>query len=228
MPWWFPVGRPLGIPVRVHLSLVALIGVVALTASIFDAAIVASAYACVTLHEYGHAIAARRFGRETRSILLLPIGGIADVDVPEAPRQELVVALAGPGTNVAIAIVALIVLVAAGLTYETPHDGGAGAYTSWILRLNVTLALFNLLPVYPMDGGRVLRALLAARFGRDRATVTAATVGRWGGFLIAAVGALMLNLILIPLGLLMSLAASVERSAARRRLAESNSSSFTG
>jgi len=138
---------------------------------------VAALFGCVLLHELGHALMARRFGIETEDITLYPIGGVARLRrMPRAPGAELLIALAGPAVNFAI-VAALLVLQTLGLA-------GAG-YGSWfdafvgsLMLVNLALGLFNLIPAFPMDGGRVLRALLSGWLGRARATTIAASIGR--------------------------------------------------
>ena len=120
-------------------------------------------FGCVVLHELGHAFAARAFGIPTHGITLLPIGGVAQLDrIPRNPFQELVIALAGPAVNVAIALL-LIPFVAAlyGLGQITPLGLISGGFVARLLLVNLVLVAFNLIPAFPMDGGRVLRALLA-------------------------------------------------------------------
>ena len=147
-------------------------------------------FVCVTLHELGHALAARRYGIGTRSILLLPIGGVANLErMPEKPAQELVIAIAGPLVNVAIALLLLPLVLLI-------NSAGAGAVlngqamvnnirapglinlVTFLVAMNVILVLFNLLPAFPMDGGRVLRAFLAMLMPYRAATRTAVLVGR--------------------------------------------------
>ena len=160
----------LGTEIRLHLTfllLLAWIGASRMGAGRARAAIagivfICLLFGCVLLHEFGHVLAARRYGIATPDITLLPIGGVARLErIPENPSEELVVALAGPAVNVVIA--ALLFLVLGGI----PHRGRGGEprerRPSLLARLfwvNVTLVVFNLIPAFPMDGGRVLRALL--------------------------------------------------------------------
>jgi len=173
MSWSWYAGRIAGIRVYVHWTLFALLAFVGWSewqgggAPLAVMALFAGVFTCVLLHEVGHALAARRYGIPTRSITLWPIGGVAALErIPSSPKQELVVALAGPAVNVVIALALLPVVL---LT------GGVG---STLLAINVVLVLFNLLPAFPMDGGRVLRAALASRMDPVRATGIAVGVGR--------------------------------------------------
>lgn len=180
MRWSMRLGRVLGIELRVHATfalILAWFGYAAfsrtgtLTGAAGGVAIIALLFLCVLLHEYGHALTARRYGIGTRSITLLPIGGVALLErMPRDPRQEIVVALAGPAVNVAIAAV---LAAAIGLGLLRPSG-----MTGTLLAANLMLAAFNLLPAFPMDGGRVLRALLALRLERLRATRIAARIGQ--------------------------------------------------
>lgn len=153
---------------------------------------VAIAFACVVMHEYGHALIARRFGVGTRDITLLPIGGVASLErMPEEPRHEFWITIAGPAVNLAIALIAIVAMAALGLmSYFTDLLlGGASLWTNALLflaGLNIWLFLFNLIPAFPMDGGRILRSLLAMRMPRERATRIAAGLGR--GVAILGIG----------------------------------------
>jgi Zn-dependent protease/CBS domain-containing protein len=190
--WSWRVGRVVGIDLYVHATFLLLLAWVAFQEYEQGAAAVAGAlvyiivlFAIVVLHELGHALTARRYGILTRDIILLPIGGVARLErMPRDPRQELLVALAGPAVNVALAIVlyGLVRLTGTppqGDLYAIDLLGSGRAFLYQLVFVNIILALFNLLPAFPMDGGRVLRALLAMRMtSYARATAVAARVGR--------------------------------------------------
>ena len=170
------LGSPFGIDLFVHWSFALLLFVTGLHpgAIIFYLA----AFACVTLHEYGHALAARKYGIGTDSITLYPIGGIARLaDIPRDPKQEIVIALAGPAINVVLAMV--LFPLAAVFGNALPVFAGTGFFPA-LLIANLGLVLFNMIPAFPMDGGRVLRAFLASRpnFSYARATSIAARAGQ--------------------------------------------------
>ena len=142
-------------------------------------------FLCVVLHEYGHAIAAKRYGVQTKDIILSPIGGVARLEVlPEKPVQELIIALAGPAVNVIIAVLLTIGFLISSvdpleaLNYDILGIDGPKDFFVFLLVLNIMLFVFNLIPAFPMDGGRVLRSLLAMKFGRVNATKVASFVGR--------------------------------------------------
>lgn len=201
-PWSWSIGKIAGIDIRVHGTFLILlawiaIGRVALGQGLAGAAIgVATTlgmFAVVVLHEMSHALVARRFGIGTRNITLLPIGGVASLErMPDKPSQELLVALAGPLLNFALAAASMLVLVALETPLAPPvRLEAAASLLSSFFWFNLGLAVFNLLPAFPMDGGRVLRALLAMKQGRLRATETAARVGRWMALAFGVIGLLV-------------------------------------
>jgi len=188
MSWSWKLGKVAGIDVFVHATFFILLVWVALAEYLPSGSPAAAAsgilftvavFGTVVLHELGHALAARRFGVATRDITLLPIGGVSRLErMPEDPRQELGVALAGPAVNVALAAglyAALLALRTGPFDRVSMMGGGFLPRLFWV---NVSLALFNLLPAFPMDGGRVFRALLALRLDRVRATEIAARTGQ--------------------------------------------------
>lgn len=176
---------------------------------------VLSLFVCVVLHEYGHALTARRFGIRTKDITLYPIGGVARLEkMPEKPSQELMVALAGPLVNVVIMLLLLpfIMNFEMPVSDENPQQAliiSADSFLPMLGIINIWLALFNLIPAFPMDGGRVLRALLAMKTGRVKATRIAATIGKVlaVGFVIAG---FYFNPFLIFIGLFIILGAQAE------------------
>jgi Zn-dependent protease len=189
MKWSIRLGRVAGILIEVHVTFVFLLAWVALVeyqrsrslAGVIDAlAFILAVFASVILHEYGHALTARRYGVRTRAITVLPIGGVASLErIPGRPEQELAIALAGPLVTVLIAAAIYLWLTLTGAPVAiTDLDPGGGPFLSRLMWINVFLAVFNLLPAFPMDGGRVLRAALAMRLDYVRATRMAAIVGR--------------------------------------------------
>ena len=205
MRWSYRIARIAGIDVYVHatfLLLLAWIGFAGYRAGGTLAAVegvgfILILFTIVVMHEYGHALTARRFGIPTQDITLLPIGGVARLQsMPKDPRQELAIAIAGPAVNVALALIIIAVQAATGRLVDLGSllraDEQAlisGGILGQLLRVNVVLILFNLIPAFPMDGGRVLRALLAMRSGDySQATVTAARVGRFFALVFGIVG----------------------------------------
>ncbi len=197
--WSLHLGRWLGIDVYLHLTFLLLLAFMGLAqgmaagsagAALGSVLYLACLFVCVLLHEYGHALAARRYGIATRDITLLPIGGVARLErMPEKPWQELVVALAGPAVNVVIAL-GLWAGLFLRTSWQLPSELGVvgGGFLERMLVANVFLVVFNLLPAFPMDGGRVLRSLLAMRMGHARATGIAAAIGKGMAVLFGLAG----------------------------------------
>lgn len=229
MRWSIRLGTFRGIPVRMHatfLLLLAWVGAVhwfrvgTVGAVAGGVAFILLIFACVLLHEFGHALAAERFGIRTRDVTLLPIGGLARLErMPEEPRQELWVALAGPAVNVAIAAVLVGWIVLVG---QAVPVGGlsvtAGPVAERLLAVNVILVVFNLVPAFPMDGGRVLRALLATRLDYARATQIAATLGQGSALVFGFLG-LFADPLLLFIALFVWIGAAQEASMVRTRTA---------
>src|SRR3954469_21552947 len=219
MLWSIPIARIAGTVVRVHVTFLLFLVWIAGThwrlggqaAALDGVLFIVLLFACVVAHEFGHIFAARRYGIRTPEVTLWPIGGVASLErLPDKPSEELVVALAGPAVNVAIAAALMLVMGtgpddAALRAFESPRAG----LVPRLAAANIFLVVFNLIPAFPMDGGRVLRALLAMRLGRAEATRIAARIGQGAAFLFALAG-LFANPMLIVIGLFIYLAATAE------------------
>jgi stage IV sporulation protein FB len=217
--WSIPVARIAGTVVRVHVTFVLFllwIGSAQWRIGGRDAAFdgvlfMLLLFGCVLAHEFGHVLAARRYGIRTLDVTLWPIGGVASLErIPEKPSEELVVALAGPAVNVVIAAV-LILVLGVGLERGSMADleNARAGILARVASANIFLVLFNLIPAFPMDGGRVLRAVLAMRVSHVEATRIAARIGQGAAFLFALMG-LFVNPMLIVIGLFIYLSASAE------------------
>ena len=222
MKWSLKIGQFAGIGVYLHWTFSLLIGWVFMVhlaqgktplEAFGGVVFVLALFACVVLHEFGHALTAKRFGVRTRDITLLPIGGVARLErIPEKPMQEFWVAVAGPAVNVVIAALIFMVLLVMGGESQVPgvqwfKDG----FLSQLMWLNLFIVAFNLLPAFPMDGGRVLRSLLAIPLGRRRATVIAANIGQVMAILFGIVG-FFINPFLIFIAIVVYLGAQAESS----------------
>jgi Zn-dependent protease len=188
----------------------------------FNILFVFAVFACIVLHELGHALAARAYGIGTRNITLYPIGGVASLErMPEKPSREIAIALAGPAVNLVIAGVLFVGLLA-GSFLNVPtlsvhsHDVMA-LFAVNLLVANLFLFAFNLLPAFPMDGGRVLRALLAMRMTRLRATTVAVRVGTVVAIGLALIGLLQEELGLVVLAIAVYLLGQAELTMMRLR-----------
>jgi Zn-dependent protease/CBS domain-containing protein len=230
MSWSWRIGRIAGIDVFIHFTFFLLLAYIAyahysLRGSAADAiggvVFILALFGVVVLHELGHALAARRYGIATRDITLLPIGGVARLErMPDEPAQELVVALAGPAVNVVIAAAIFVgSMLGAELAPMSAATRVGGDFLSQMFLVNVGLVIFNLLPAFPMDGGRVLRALLAMRMDYVRATQIAATVGQAMAILFFVGGLLGGHPMLMFIGLFVWLGAMQESSFTQMRSA---------
>jgi Zn-dependent protease/CBS domain-containing protein len=220
--WWtWNLGTIAGIAVRAHVTLILLLAWIALSyivrgaglaASAIGLALVVAVFAIIVIHELGHALVARHFGIKTRDIMLLPIGGIASLErMPERPSQELAVALVGPAINLVLAgLIWAGIALTGGTTNLLEVTTIGGAIATQLMWINVGLALFNLVPAFPMDGGRALRALLAMKLGHERATDIAATTGKAFAVLIGVLG-IFTNPLLVLIAIVVWLGASHER-----------------
>ncbi|SLN31573.1 Putative zinc metalloprotease Rip3 [Roseivivax jejudonensis] len=222
MTWSFPIGRLLGSQLRVHITFFLLLAWIAFSAwgtggapaATINVIFVLALFACVVAHEYGHALMARRFGIPTPDITLLPIGGVARLArMPQRPGQEIAVALAGPAVNLVIAGVIYLALGRLEMANVLASDGTAAGFFGPLATINVWLVLFNMIPAFPMDGGRVLRATIAIFAGRARATRIASYVGQTIAVGFAIWGAVSGSPLLVLIAAFVFLAARAERAA---------------
>jgi Zn-dependent protease/CBS domain-containing protein len=219
MGWSLKIGSVAGTAVRIHVTFLLFL------AWIFGVNYIASGqqaawnglifmvllFLCVLLHEFGHIFTARGFGVNTPDVILLPIGGVARLErIPEKPSEEFLIAIAGPLVNVVIAAL-LVVMGGAHLQLDrlATLDISGGGLIDQLASVNLFLAVFNLIPAFPMDGGRVLRALLASRLGYVHATEVAAMIGQAIAFALGFIG-LFFNPLLIFVAVFVYLAAAAE------------------
>jgi Zn-dependent protease/CBS domain-containing protein len=229
--WSIPVGRLFGIEIRIHLTFVFLLFVVwSMEAGAQDAntvlhglALVGIVFGSVVLHELGHALVARGSGIPAKGIILLPIGGVTILDeanaVPDSANawvRDIRIAAAGPLVNLLIAGVAVLVLTAAipGFSVTAKPLLHSSALYRSIVWVNVYLGLFNLLPAYPMDGGRVLRAIFSRRMDMVQATQRAIRIGNVFSILFMMVGILLVNWWLVMIGFFLFIGAQLEERSA--------------
>jgi len=208
MGWSLKLGKWFGIEVNLHLTFLLLIGFLTLTGLattrnvgvvVGDIGFLLALFLCVVLHEFGHALAARRYGIPTKDITLLPIGGVARLErMPTDPKQELVVALAGPAVNVVIALALLPIVAVSNV-----------GFFERLFSMNLLLVAFNLIPAFPMDGGRVLRAGLALKMDYAKATRTAAAIGQGFAVLFGLIG-LFTNPFLVLIAVFVWIGAAAE------------------
>jgi len=231
------IASPAGIPLRVHWTFILIIAYVVgiqiyhganAKQSALAAAFVLAVFACIVLHELGHALAARRYGIKTKDITLLPIGGVAKLQrMPQKPSQELVVAAAGPAVNVLVAALLTPIIAASipladidqSLQSQTQNNPGilplqGPLFLVQLAAVNIILVLFNMIPAFPMDGGRALRAILAMFTDRPTATEAAARLGQ-GFAVFLAIAGFFINPILLIIAVFIFLGAASEARQAR-------------
>ena len=219
MSWSVKIGRIAGTEIRIHITFLLFLAWIGFAyyraggaeAAVFGLLFILLLFLCVLLHELGHALMAKRFGIPTPDITLLPIGGVARLQrMPDKPAQEIAVALAGPAVNV---VIAFFLILWAGSPLSLSQllilEGAENNVATRLASVNILLVLFNLIPAFPMDGGRVLRALLATKLSYGRATRIAAVIGQGFAFLFGFLG-LFSNPMLIFIALFLYLAASQE------------------
>lgn len=231
MKWALYLGKIAGIKLYMHWTFLILVGWIFLMYfqvgnnirdGLMGVAFILTIFVCVILHEFGHSLTARRFNINTRKITLLPIGGVASMErMPEKPGQELWVAIMGPMVNVFIALILYLYLKATGgiptmdelweiQENEQPLISGVNFLFNLLL-VNLALVAFNLIPAFPMDGGRVLRALLSYRFDRAQATNIAARIGQFLAIVFVFAG-FYTNFWLVFIGVFIFLGAGGEAS----------------
>ena len=226
MGWSWKFARIAGVEIRVHATfLLALVwgavmwGGGRLSGLAYGALLTIVLFSIVLLHELGHSLAARRYGIPVQDIMLLPIGGVARLSrMPEKPAEELVVALAGPAVNLAfVLLLAPVVFFSNGaallggrLALDSMTSPNPMGFATFLLMVNISLLLFNLMPAFPLDGGRVLRALLAFKLPYTRATSLAATIGRGLAIVLGVYGLVTFDFFLAVVAIFIFAAAGAE------------------
>ncbi|MBJ7495496.1 MAG: M50 family metallopeptidase [Gemmataceae bacterium] len=238
------LGSPFGISVYIHPAfwllpifyLFSNLRATSLFHSILEVALLFAVFFCVILHEFGHALAARMFGIQTRDITIYPMGGVARLErMSEDPFEELVIALAGPAVNLVIFFLLLPICIhfsAAPFDFEnlTPPNNLSGSlnhYLQMLMLSNLGLLIFNLLPIFPMDGGRVLRALLNLAVGFSNATIASVFLGNLGAIVLVFLGLFSSNYILVLLALFVFIAGRQELLMLRNKRNIGSNSNFT-
>lgn len=220
MKWSWRLVRFAGIDVYVHATFLILLFWIGISywnigqswqSVVTGVGFILALFGCVVLHEFGHALTARRFGIGTKNITLLPIGGVATLErMPEDPKQEIAVALAGPAVNFGIAIIIWVWMSLNGIPFQGAQlDQIHGPFLERLLAVNIILAVFNLIPAFPMDGGRVLRAVLALQMDHNQATQIAAKVGQGLALFFGLIG-LLYNPFLVFIALFIWIGATME------------------
>ena len=219
-----------GIHLSVHWTFLLLLGWIVLVnveqgtnagRLVWSLLFILAVFACVALHEFGHAMVAGYFGIRAKDIVLLPIGGTASIEkFPDNPRQELAISLAGPVMNIIIAFLLWLLQDPGVPLLEQPERAeafGLGMFVYDLRMVNFGLAAFNLIPAFPMDGGRILRALLGFRMNYVRATTIAAAVGKGIALIFIALGIVVVNPVLPLIGVFILFSAGTEEQYLRLR-----------
>jgi len=219
MSWSLNIGKVAGTVVRIHLTFLLFLAWIffaeyaagGAATALSSVTFMVLLFLCVLLHEFGHIFTARAFGVPTPYVTLLPIGGVAQLErIPEEPWEEFLIAIAGPMVNVVITAVLVFIGGASLQGYAaTAIDNVQISMIDRLAAVNLFLAAFNLIPAFPMDGGRVFRALLATKLGYVRATEIAAMIGQFVAFALGFIG-LLYNPLLIFIAIFVYLAASSE------------------
>jgi Zn-dependent protease/predicted transcriptional regulator len=236
MGWSFRIAQIAGISIKVHITffLILILGAVqwgditgTAAGALFGVVLMLLLFVCVTLHELGHSLVAIRFGIPVREIILLPLGGVSNISRnPDRPIHELLLSLAGPLVNVAIAAILFLVLggtrnpgilTGQGLLSGEMTQPSLNTLLLWLLAANVTLALFNLIPAFPLDGGRVFRAILAMFLGYPRATRVASVVGQILAIAFGIFGLIQGDWILVMIAVFVFFGATQETSHAESK-----------
>ena len=229
MRWSWKIGAYAGIGVYMHVTFLIIVVWVFLShwiqghdlaTALTGVAFILALFGCVILHEFGHALMARRYGIKTKDITLLPIGGVARLErMPDNPVEELWVALAGPAVSMLIAVLLFVwLLLTNGLVPLDDLSISGGSFLERLMVVNIFLVAFNMIPAFPMDGGRVLRALLAMRMEYTRATQIAANLGQFIAFAFGFIG-LFSNPFLLFIALFVWIGAAEEASMVQMRWA---------
>lgn len=226
MRWSFVIAKVFGIPIRLHLTFVGFLLFIFLMNSLhgginsatYGLLFIIAIFISVTIHEFGHSLVARSYGIEVKDITLLPIGGVSRIEkLPEAPKQEFRIAITGPLVSFGIALVIfLLILAISGLKGFSGFSLVGGKFFPNLMWVNVMLGVFNILPGFPMDGGRVFRAILAQRMGFAQATRIAASVGQGFAILLGIIG-LFFNIWLVFIAFFIYIGAGEEERAVQVR-----------
>ena len=235
MGWSFRIARVDGIDIKVHISffLILILGAVewggltgTVDGALFGVVLMILLFTCVTLHELGHSIVAKLFGIPVREIILFPLGGVSNITKnPDKPFHDLLISIAGPLVNVLIALILAVVLGRVGVVSLLDGQGMVQELQApslqgmllWLLAANVTLVIFNLIPAFPLDGGRAFRAILAMFLGYRRATRIASLVGELLAIVIGVYALISGNFVLALIAVIIFFGANQETATAESK-----------